>query len=61
MIPGDGGDCVFDGNVVQFIDVTMFPGFKELDTSTEDVTSGPIKLPERMIFGDTIVDTAYVC
>ena len=60
MILGDGGDCIFDGNVIQFIDVTFFPGFKELNNGAEDVTSGPIKLPERMIFGDTIVDTAYV-
>ena len=40
--------------------MTSFPGFEQLGTNTEDVVSDPITLPERMIFGDTTVATAFV-
>ena len=40
--------------------MTSLPGFQQLGTNTDDVVSDPIDLPERMIFGDTIVDTAFV-
>ena len=57
---GDAGECTFAGNVFPFIDVISLPEFKLLSTNTEDVVSDPVALPERMIFGDTIVDTAFV-
>ena len=60
FILGDAGECVFAGNVFPFINVTSLPEFEQLDTNREDVVSDPIALPERMIFGDTIVDTAFV-
>lgn len=59
LISGDAGECTFAGNEFPFVNVTTFPNFQTLNKS-EDVTSEPITIPDKLVFGDRIVDTAYV-
>lgn len=49
------------GWYIPFLDLTQFPGVKELDNSQPDSTSQPIHIPKQgLLFGDRLVTTAYV-
>ena len=57
---GDGEEIVIDIDSLPFVNLTGFPGVKELDNTEPDATSDPINIPDGFVFGDEIVTSAYV-
>lgn len=57
---GDGEEIVIDVDSLPFVNLTAFPGVKELDKAVPDATSEPIYIPDGLIFGDDIVTSTYV-
>ena len=58
-LTGDAGECVYD-SIIPIVDVTTFPGYRQLSTGTEDPSSPPINIPDGVVFGDKVVNIAYV-
>ena len=46
--------------VLQFLDLTNFPGVSELDKTTTDSVSEGIVIPDGLIFGNRIATLAFV-
>ena len=60
LIIGDVEEIVIDIDSLPFVNLMEFPGVMELDETKPDSTSGPIYIPDGLIFGDKIVTSAYV-
>ena len=56
---GVDGQCVYD-SVFPFVPVNGFRNYQQLSRNVEDGSSPPINIPDGVVFGDKVVNTAYV-